>query len=68
MRRIAPLLTLRQVERVTRRRTTTLRNDIRAGRLKATRIGRQVRISETDLLDFLTRSGQLRSQTMKEPK
>lgn len=68
MRRIAPLLTLRQVERVTRRKTTTLRNDIRAGRLKATRIGRQVRISETDLLDFLTRSGQSHTKTVKGPK
>ncbi len=62
------LFRLDEIETTTRRKVVTLRRDIREGRLKATRIGRQVRISETDLLDFLSRSGQSHNKTVKGPK
>jgi excisionase family DNA binding protein len=59
------LFRLDEIEATTRRKVVTLRRDIREGRLKATRIGRQVRISETNLIDFLTRSGQPHTKTVK---
>lgn len=54
MKRVSALLTLGEVERVTRRKTTTLRNDIRAGRLKIIRLGRQVRVTEEALREFIS--------------
>ncbi len=47
------LLTLAQIEGLIGRKVTTLRTDIREGRLEAVRLGRQVRITEKSLRAFL---------------
>lgn len=52
------LFRLDEVEIATRRKVVTLRKDIRDGRLRAIRIGRQVRVSESALIEFLSRSTQ----------
>lgn len=47
------LLTLADVESLTRRRVGTLRSDIREGRLAVVRLGRQVRVTEKSLRSFI---------------
>ena len=47
------LLSLNEVEKLIGRKPTTLRFDIRSGRLRAVKIGRQFRIKETELKRFL---------------
>lgn len=61
------LFKLDEIEATTRRKVTTLRRDIREGRLKVTRIGRQVRVSESALIDFLTRSGRTNTVGKGQP-
>jgi excisionase family DNA binding protein len=56
---------LDEIEATTRRKVTTLRKDIRDGRLEAIHIGRQVRVSESALLDFLSRSAQPKAEAAK---
>jgi excisionase family DNA binding protein len=51
------LFTLREIETHTGRAISTLRNDIREGRLKIVRLGRQVRVSERAVLDFIRGRG-----------
>jgi hypothetical protein len=47
------LFTLDDVEQATRRKKTTLRTDIREGRLEVIRLGRQVRVTENSLRNFI---------------
>lgn len=51
---IIRLLTLDDVEQATKRKKTTLRTDIREGRLKVIRLGRQLRVTEQALCDFIS--------------
>jgi excisionase family DNA binding protein len=51
------LFKLDEIEQATKRKVVTLRGDVRAGRLAAIKIGRQVRVTESALMDFLARSG-----------
>jgi len=59
------LFRLDEIEATTKRRVVTLRRDIREGRLKAIRINRQVRVPESALIEFLTRSAQPHTQRVK---
>jgi len=47
------LLSLAQITALIGRGESTLRRDIREGRLKPTRLGRQVRVSERALQQFI---------------
>lgn len=47
------LLSLNEVEKLIGRKPTTLRLDIRRGRLHAVKINRQFRIKESDLKRFM---------------
>ncbi len=49
------LLTIRQVVGLTRRSRSSLFEDISLGRLKATKLGRSLRIAEADYLAYLER-------------
>lgn len=50
---IAALYTLADVERITRRCVTTLRTDVRQGRLPIVRLGRQIRVTGKALRAFI---------------
>ena len=50
------LLTLADVARELQLATKTIRRAITAGRLKALRLGRQIRIRRRDLVEFLEQS------------
>lgn len=50
------LLTLADVARELQLATKTIRRAITAGRLKALRLGRQIRIRRRDLVEFLDQS------------
>jgi predicted DNA-binding transcriptional regulator AlpA len=52
------LLTLAQVGGLTGRSRRSLYTDIALGRLQATKLGRSVRITEQDYLDYVTRGRQ----------
>lgn len=52
------LLTLDDVRELTGRSRSSLYSDIALGRLRVTRLGRSVRISEQDYLDYLARGRQ----------
>ena len=60
------LLTLDQIEALIGRKVTTLRTDIRQGRLAVTRLGRGVRVSESNLKRFL--AGQNHDRTKAASK
>lgn len=47
------LLSLNEVEKLIARKPTTLRQDIRLGRLHAVKVNRQFRVRESDLEKFL---------------
>jgi excisionase family DNA binding protein len=49
------LLTLEQVRDLTGRSRSSLYTDIALGRLRVTRLGRSVRVSEQDYLDYLAK-------------
>jgi hypothetical protein len=50
------LFTLSEVEKLTGRKVVTLRKDAREGRLHIIRICQQIRVPESNLLDFLART------------
>lgn len=62
------LFRLDEIEAATRRKVVTLRRDIREGRLKATRINRQVRVSLTALNEFLSQAALEYPKSGKGPK
>jgi len=51
-------LTLAQVRELTGRSRSALYTDIAMGRLRVTRLGRSMRISEADYLDFVAKGRQ----------
>lgn len=59
------LFRLDEVEITTRRKVVTLRKDIRDGRLRVIRIGRQVRVSESALVEFLSQAAQPKTVVKK---
>lgn len=50
---IPPLLTVREVAKRLRVCDETIRNEIRRGRLKSIRVGRQDRITSADLIRYI---------------
>lgn len=61
------LFRLDEIEETINRKVVTLRKDIRDGRLRVIRIGRQVRVSESALIEFLSRSAQRQKDLREGP-